>query len=113
MEIVATFSRGEDAHLFRSFLISEAIDAYVYDEYIPQLFWHYTQAIGGVRVAVADDDLERATELYKGYIKAIQEGPSVVEEVRYWPIVLIASLVLGAPFMLFGRKGFKNDDRSP
>ena len=113
METVGRFTRGENAHLFRSFLSSEGIDAYVYDEYIAQLAWHYTLAVGGVRVTVADEDLESARALYDDYMKALNNGPPVVEEVRAWPIVLLASIIFGMPFILFGRKAFKHSDGNP
>lgn len=113
METVASFNRGEDAHLFRSFLASQGIEAYVFDEYVPQLFWHYTQAIGGVRVAVTDEDLEAAKEFHAEYQAALRNGPPVIEEVRAWPIVLLVSIAMGLPMILFGRKVFSRDDGSP
>ncbi|MFK7851419.1 MAG: DUF2007 domain-containing protein [Akkermansiaceae bacterium] len=110
METVSRFIRGEDAYLFRSFLDANGIEAFVFDEYVPQLFWHYTQAIGGVRVAVADQDLEPARALYTEYQEALQDGPPVTEDVRAWPFVLLISFIVGLPVMLFGRKAFSNDD---
>jgi hypothetical protein len=94
-------------------LISEGINAYVYDEYFAQLFWHLTQAIGWVRVTVANEDLETARAHYGEYTKALNDGPPVVEEVRRWPIVLVVSVVLGVPFILFGRKSFYHNDGNP
>ncbi len=104
MNTVASFRRGEDAYLFRSFLESEGVTSYVYDEYIPQLMWHYTQAIGGIRVVVADEDLEHAKQLYTAYSEALRREPVEVEQVRGWPVVLLISLLFSMPVMLFGRK---------
>lgn len=109
MQTVASFSRGEDAHLFRTFLDSQGIEAYVFDEYVPQLFWQYTQAIGGVRVAVADEDLEAATVSHKEYEAALRNGPSVTRQVRAWPVVLLISIAMSMPLLLFGRKPFRHD----
>ena len=104
MQTVATFSRGEDAYLFRSFLVSEGLDAYVFDEYVPQLFWYYTQAVGGVRVVVSEDDFEAAKKLYQEYAKSISEAP-LMEPVRAWPLVALLSLVCSPlPMIILGRK---------
>jgi hypothetical protein len=46
-------------------------------------------------------------------MKALNNGPPVVEEVRAWPIVLLASIIFGMPFILFGRKAFKHSDGNP
>lgn len=104
METVARFYKGEEAHLFRSFLESEGVAAYVYDEYTPQIHWLYTHAVGGIRVVVAAENLERAGDLYAEYSERISTGNAVVGDVKAWPAVLLISLVAGMPFLLFGRR---------
>lgn len=104
METVARFYKGEDAYLFRSFLESEGIAAHVFDEYTPQMHWLYTNAIGGIRVVVSEEDAEMAAELYRAYEESIRSGPQVVGDVKAWPLVLLASFLIGVPFFLFGRK---------
>jgi hypothetical protein len=110
MVTIAKFSKSEDAYLFRSFLNAQGIEAHIFDEHISQLFWHYTQAFGGIRVVVADEDVEQAEELYLEYDASMKSAPFVVPPVRAWPIVALASLFLGLPVMLFGRKS-KSDDQ--
>jgi len=106
---VAAFNRAEDAYMFRSFLVSHEINSYVFDEYIPQWFWYYTQAIGGVRVAVANEDYETAKGLHREYAKAIAAVP-LMEPARGWPIVAIVSLIFWPiPMIIFGRKQVKTD----
>ena len=62
MKTIATFSKPEEAHLFRTRLEAAGISAFVQDEYVVQLNWLLSNAIGGVRVQIADDDLESASE---------------------------------------------------
>jgi hypothetical protein len=109
METVARFYKGEEAYLFRSFLESEGIAAYVFDEHVPQIQWFWTQLIGGIRVVVDEEDAGRAVELYKSYEANLNDGPQVVGDVKAWPLVLLASFFIGAPFFLFGRKSAAGD----
>lgn len=103
MKLLATFPSVEDAHLCRSFLESRGVAAILLDEHVSQIFWHYTQALGGVRLVVAEEDEEMALGLYQEYMEALRSGPYPEEPVRAWPLVLIASLLVGLPFLLFGR----------
>lgn len=113
METVARFYKGEDAHLFRSFLESEGISAHVFDEYMPQMNWLYTYTIGGIRVVVHQNDLKPATALYQDYWERISAGDTVVGDVKAWPAVLLISLVVGMPFLLFGRRSPFTRDGKP
>lgn len=110
METVARFYKGEDAYLFRSFLESEGIAAHVFDEYVPQNHWLYTQATGGIRVVVSPDDIEAAGNIFKEYEERTFSGEPVVGAVKAWQVALLAAFAIGAPLMLFGRKllGTKN-----
>jgi hypothetical protein len=62
MTTIATFSKPEEAHLFRMRLGAAGIPAFVQDEHVVQLYWLYSNVIGGVRVQIADDDLAAARE---------------------------------------------------
>jgi hypothetical protein len=79
----------------------------VLDENLVQLFWHYSNAIGGVRLAVDDDDAEDAAAIYHEYMAALGSGPYPERPVRIWPAVALLSLIIGAPFLLFGRRNAK------
>jgi hypothetical protein len=103
MTTIATFTTPEDAHLFRMWLESQGIEAFVFDEYFVQLFWYYSNTIGGVRIEVDDADAEVAFSAYKTYMTALRTGPYPLNPVRAWPIVLLMSLLVGGPFILFGR----------
>ncbi len=109
MVTIAKFFKSEDAYLFRSFLESRGVGAYVLDEHLSQWLWHYTQAFGGIRVDVADDDAEQAEELFVEYNESMKSAPFVEPPVRAWPLVALVSLLFGFPVMLLGRKSKAND----
>jgi hypothetical protein len=110
MTTIATFTSPEEAHLFRSFLESRGIEGFVFDENVVQLFWHYSNAIGGVRLAVAAEDAEEARTVYHEYMAALRTGPYPEAPVRVWPAVALLSLLIGAPLLLFGRRHVKPSD---
>lgn len=62
MKTIATFSKPEEAHLFRTRLEAVGIPAYVQDEHFVQMDWLGSNAIGGVRVQIADQDWDSARE---------------------------------------------------
>ncbi len=104
MITIATFTVPEDAHLFRTFLESRGVEGFVLDENMVQLFWHYSNAIGGVRVAVAGDDEQGASLIYQEYMASLRTGPYPESPVRVWPAVALLSLLVGIPLVLFGRR---------
>jgi hypothetical protein len=63
MQTIATLSKVEDAHLIRMRLEASGIEAFVQDENVVQWDWLLSNAIGGVRVQVADEDGQAALEL--------------------------------------------------
>lgn len=63
MKTVASFGKPEEAHLARSMLEGSGISAVVRDEFTVGLNWLYSSAVGGVKVDVADEDLQRAREV--------------------------------------------------
>ena len=67
MKTIATFSKPEEAHLFRTRLGAAGIPAYVQDEHFIQMDWLYSNAIGGVRVQIADEDVEAARACRMGF----------------------------------------------
>ena len=104
MTTIATFTVPEDAHLFRTFLASRGIEGFVLDENFVQMAWHYSNAIGGVRVAVDDDDAAEAAGLYQEYSGALRQGPYPMAPARAWPVVALVSILVGIPLLIFGRR---------
>jgi hypothetical protein len=57
---IASFSTPEEAALARNFLETRGIKAFLTDEETVGMFWHLGNAVGGVKLQVADDDQDRA-----------------------------------------------------
>lgn len=57
------YSLPFEAHLDRSRLESEGIDTFVADEHTVNMQWMLSNAIGGVRLQVQEDDLYRARQI--------------------------------------------------
>ncbi|MCB1063278.1 MAG: DUF2007 domain-containing protein [Verrucomicrobiae bacterium] len=65
MITIASFSTSEEAYLLRSRLEASGIAAFVQDEHMIQMNWLYSNAIGGVRVQVFDQQGEEAREILR------------------------------------------------
>jgi hypothetical protein len=62
MVTIASLSKPEEAHMLRMRLEAAGFPAYVQDEHLIQIDWLLSNAIGGVRVQVAEDDLPAVKE---------------------------------------------------
>lgn len=62
MVTVATFTKPEDAHLFSMNLESAGIESFIQDENFVQMDMLLSNAIGGVRVQVAEEDVPATRE---------------------------------------------------
>lgn len=60
MKLVATFSKPEEAHLLRAHLEGSGIPTFVRDDQTVSVDWALSNAIGGVKVEVADEDYDEA-----------------------------------------------------
>jgi hypothetical protein len=63
LKTVASFREPYEAQLVRGKLEAEGIPAIVQDEHLVQMNWTYSQAIGGVKVQVPEEALERARQI--------------------------------------------------
>jgi hypothetical protein len=63
MKNLAAFSKPIDAHLLIARLEGSGIAAFARDENMVTLDWLASNAIGGVKVDVADEDYEKAVEI--------------------------------------------------
>jgi len=82
VETVASFREPYKAHLARGKLEAEGIHAVVLDEHLVRLDWVLSQAIGGVKVQVAIEQLEDARKILEGdhsYELAAIEGSSLTD----------------------------------
>ena len=57
---IAHYTDPIEAHLARGRLLSEGIDAHLGDEHLAAANWEWRLAVGGVKLRVADRDVERA-----------------------------------------------------
>ena len=69
---VASFTDIIDAQLLKARLESSGIECFIADEYTVAINWLYSNFIGGVKVQVSEEDLERAKEI-------IDEKPVISE----------------------------------
>lgn len=65
MITVFTSSYPHEAHLVKARLEQSGIPAFVFDDQIVSTNWVLGQAVGGVKVKVADDDYELAMQVLK------------------------------------------------
>jgi hypothetical protein len=63
VKTIAAFSKPMDAHLLIARLEGSGIKAYARDENMVTLDWLASNAIGGVKVDVADEDYTKALEV--------------------------------------------------
>lgn len=63
MQVVAAYSKPEEAYLAASLLEANGIEAAIWDADTVNLYWLYSNAIGGVKVAVPEEDAVRAREV--------------------------------------------------
>ena len=57
---IATFDTPEEANIARNRLVAEDISAFLADEAAVGMAWHLGTAIGGVKLRVAEGDVDRA-----------------------------------------------------
>jgi hypothetical protein len=111
VKTIATFSKPEEAHLFRTRLEAAGIPAYVQDEHFIQMDWLYSNAIGGVRVQIADEDLAAAREFLAA--DSPQPSPEAVDVIcpkcgschtapdeRFRRISFLSLLLISFPLLL-------------
>lgn len=103
MMTLARFQVPEEAHLLRAYLGHAGIESAVLDEHTIQWFWHLSNALGGVRLSVDDEDMEDAMELHAEYLAARKADPPVETTFRYWPLMIVLDFAIGVPMLVFGR----------
>ena len=104
MVAIAAFEVAEQAHLCRIYLASQGLNAHLKDENTIQWFWYLSGALGGVRLMVAQEDRDRAELLLREYRAPFAGECAPGFPPRFWPVILVLSLFVGAPCLLFGRR---------
>jgi len=72
---IANYARPEEAHLARLRLCREDVPAFVVDEALVQMNWLFGFMLGGVRLQVAEDDIEKALAILKAE-PVVAQGPN-------------------------------------
>ena len=65
MELITikTFDNSIDAHLLKIELENEGIECYIYDEHTVTVFPLYSNAVGGIKLYVKNEDAEMAKQI--------------------------------------------------
>jgi hypothetical protein len=75
MRVVASFSKPEQAHLLRAHLEGSGIAAFVRDDHTVTADWALSNAIGGVKVEVAEEDFDAAVSLMAAFTPPAVRDP--------------------------------------
>ena len=78
MIVVARFSFPHEAHIAKANLESAGIQSFIADEHTVNTQWLYSNAIGGVRLMVSEEDFEEATEILSSDFSESLETHSAV-----------------------------------
>ena len=80
--IIATFDLGGSAHILRAKLGAHDIDAYVIDENIATMFWHYNWMTMGAKLQVRQSDTPEALQIIREKCRDQSFAESVSSEIR-------------------------------
>ena len=114
MKTIATFTWLPEADALCMRLGAEGIEAFVPDQHTATANALYGNAIGGIRVQVADEDVERAREILGGGVPPASAGlfacpecgsDAVAYEKYSRRAAFLALLLLGIP-LLWNRRRF-------
>ncbi len=79
MIVVARFSFPHEAHIAKASLDSAGIESHIADEHTVNTQWLYSNAMGGVRLMVAESDVEEAIQLLSGDFSESLENEVAVD----------------------------------
>lgn len=104
MKHLAAFVKPEEAHLLRAHLEGHGIAAYVRDDHTVTADWAISNAIGGVKVEVEDEDLAEAQALLAAFAvpRPVPAGPKPHGFDRYLKLFAFVWVVLYGLFVAFG-----------
>ena len=103
MRTVAAYSKPEEAYLAKTRLEASGINAAVRDDITVSLNWMLSNAIGGVKVDVEDEDFDQAREVLAlpkvaaGLLRCPHCGS---DEVRLRELSPLAAICIGLGFVL-------------
>ena len=103
MMTVASYPTVEEAALAASRLESAGIETFLKDDLTVSSYWFYSPAVGGVKVAVNDDDVPSAREILQaptvetGLLVCPHCGSSRVRTRVLSPVPAVSIVLLGWP----------------
>jgi putative signal transducing protein len=98
--VVASFVGVGEAEVARGMLESQGIPAMLGNQHLVSMFWHYSQATGGIRLMVPPQDAERARALlglHEPLLESVDEdtrGPGDLMVERAWKSTVIGFIGL-------------------
>jgi hypothetical protein len=83
LKTIITFTLPQDANLAKGFLESEGVETYIKDELTAQVNNFYSNAIGGVKLQVNENDYENGIRLLQkgGYINSDDKKDEIKIEI--------------------------------
>jgi hypothetical protein len=63
LQTVARFDEASSAYIAKALLENEGIPAHIADEHLVGAYWIYANAVGGIKLQVAEADVERSRDL--------------------------------------------------
>ncbi len=63
LQTLARFDRAQEAYMLKGLLEGQGLTAFIADEETVNMAWHLGQAVGGIKVQVAEKDLATAREI--------------------------------------------------
>jgi len=72
LKTIITFTLPQDAYLAKGYLESEGVETFILDELTAQVYNFYSNAIGGVKLQVNEEDYENGLRILQkgGYINS-------------------------------------------
>ncbi|NLN83974.1 MAG: DUF2007 domain-containing protein [Firmicutes bacterium] len=82
MIVIARFSFPHEAHIAKASLESAGITSFIADEHTVNTQWLYSNAIGGVRLLVAEDDAKEALEILNSDFSESVENEAIPDKLK-------------------------------
>ena len=123
LAVVASFTKIHEAYFAKNELVLEGIGSFVFDEYIIGAHPFYSNAVGGVKLVVPDEEIEKAKpivykyqERQKEYLDSLSQrcpncNSSNIRQKSIFHIVLsiVCIFVFGIIWVVFYRKSKCNE----
>ena len=102
MKLIATVNKPEEAHLLRAHLEGSGVAAYVRDDLTIGVDWAVANAIGGIKVEVADEDYDQAVAIMRsGAVPPAAPQAGKAHGVgRYFVIFLVTTVLVFGAFVI-------------